>query len=167
MIEPIEVNVHRRATSHNSYLHRKRPNIKLHAKRQKGAKDAGEVAECSTSDHVVRTPICSFCSAEQVSQDADEVPLKFPKACAWLLQDPEAEAPKYENRAMRRRRGRLQQQIVQRCSTFNPGAESSTSRRLETHVWHAKRMSMVTRWLSVHPAAHLVLLLAPALACLF
>ncbi|CAL8468345.1 g7885 [Coccomyxa elongata] len=102
----------RRATSHNSYVHRKRPNIKLHAKRQKGAKDAGEEAECSTSDHV----------------------------------DPKAEAPKYENRAMRRRRGRLQQQIVQRCSTFSPGAESSTSRRLETHVWHARRMSMVTRW---------------------
>ncbi|BDA43704.1 probable ribonucleases P/MRP protein subunit POP1 at N-terminal half [Coccomyxa sp. Obi] len=101
----------RRATSHNSYVHRKRPNIKLHAKRQKADIDAGEEAECSTADH-----------------------------------EPEAEAPRYENRAMRRRRGRLQQQIVQRCSSFNPGAEASTSRRLETHVWHAKRMSMVTRW---------------------
>ena len=46
----------RRATSHNSYVHRRRPNIKLHAKRQKTAVSSGEEAECSTPDRVVCSP---------------------------------------------------------------------------------------------------------------
>ena len=50
------------------------------------------------------------------------------------------------NRAMRRRKGRLQQGIVQSLAE-GPGApgEKRKARMLETHVWHAKRMRMTTR----------------------
>jgi hypothetical protein len=50
------------------------------------------------------------------------------------------------NRAMRRRKGRLQQGIVQSL-VEGPGApgEKRKARMLETHVWHAKRMRMTTR----------------------
>ena len=49
------------------------------------------------------------------------------------------------NRAMRRRKARLQQGIVQRL-TAGPGTlESGKPRRLETHVWHAKRMEIISR----------------------
>ncbi len=46
---------------------------------------------------------------------------------------------------MRRRKGRLQQNILEAASKFVPGAVPCAARRLETHVWHAKRMKMVTR----------------------
>jgi hypothetical protein len=64
---------------------------------------------------------------------------------ATAVQEIEAEAPRYENRAMRRRKGRLQQKFLQAASNFIPGANLQAPRRLETHVWHAKRMKMTTR----------------------
>jgi hypothetical protein len=48
-----------------------------------------------------------------------------------------------DNRAMRRRRGRLQRSVQASCSAGV--AAGSRERRLETHVWHAKRMSMASR----------------------
>lgn len=64
---------------------------------------------------------------------------------AFLVQEPEAEVPRYENRAMRRRKGRLQQDFLEASSNFIPGAIFEAPRRLETHMWHAKRMKMITR----------------------
>ena len=48
---------------------------------------------------------------------------------------------------MRRRRGRLQHSVLASCSAgMGPeGGRADKARRLETHVWHAKRMHMVTR----------------------
>ena len=53
-----------------------------------------------------------------------------------------AAAAKLCNRAMRRRKGRLQQDVVLRASN---GPGSGKPRMLETHVWHAKRMQMIAR----------------------
>ncbi len=49
------------------------------------------------------------------------------------------------NRAMRRRKARLQQGIVQSLAAGPDASESGKPRMLETHVWHAKRMQMATR----------------------
>ena len=54
----------------------------------------------------------------------------------------DAAAAKLCNRAMRRRKARLQQDILGRAAQ---GPSSGKPRMLETHVWHAKRMQMVVR----------------------
>lgn len=46
----------RRATSHNSYVHCRRPNIQLNAKRQKAAVSTSAEAESPTSDRAVSYP---------------------------------------------------------------------------------------------------------------
>lgn len=53
-----------------------------------------------------------------------------------------ATATKLCNRAMRRRKARLQQDILLRAAQ---GPGSGKPRMLETHVWHAKRMQMILR----------------------
>ena len=53
-----------------------------------------------------------------------------------------AAAAKLGNRAMRRRKGRLKQDILARAAQ---GPGSGKPRMLETHVWHAKRMQMIVR----------------------
>ena len=50
------------------------------------------------------------------------------------------------NRAMRRRKARLQQCIVQDMAAGPNATGSRRARMLETHVWHAKRMQMATRY---------------------
>ena len=54
----------------------------------------------------------------------------------------DAAAAKLCNRAMRRRKARLQQDILGRAAQ---GPSSGKPRMLETHVWHAKRMQMIVR----------------------
>lgn len=53
----------------------------------------------------------------------------------------------YNNRAMRRRTGRLQAQFAESCRWTEASLERSDgpARRLETHLWHAKRSTMVAR----------------------
>ncbi|KAK9829054.1 hypothetical protein WJX72_003659 [[Myrmecia] bisecta] len=96
----------RRATSHNSYKHRRRPNTKLAEKRQRLADETTAAAELGC----------------------------------------EGEAPALNNRAMRRRPGRMQQSVVDSCAGEPGLREALRARRLETHVWHAKRMEMKERW---------------------
>ena len=50
------------------------------------------------------------------------------------------------SRRMRRRPARLQREIEDSCTRV-PG-ESCSLRRLETHIWHAKRMTMCKRLVS-------------------
>ena len=58
--------------------------------------------------------------------------------------------PRPTNRAMRRRPGLLQAACEDSCCKdllgSAGGAETLTPRRLETHIWHAKRMQMIERW---------------------
>ena len=49
------------------------------------------------------------------------------------------------NRAMRRRKARLQQGIMQESAAGPSASGQGKARMLETHVWHAKRMQMTTR----------------------
>lgn len=91
---------------------------------------------------------CSHCSLEPLT---------------GLLQDGgEAEAP-WENRRMRRTAGRLQSAAQQACSwdeggslRLEPSAAEAAAgasrdsvpmaaKRLETHIWHAKRLAMTQR----------------------
>ena len=49
------------------------------------------------------------------------------------------------NRAMRRRKARLQQGMVHSPAAGPIASKSGKQRMLETHAWHAKRMHMATR----------------------
>lgn len=50
--------------------------------------------------------------------------------------------PNFQNRAMRRCKARMLDSII----AERQAAPSGRPARLETHVWHAKRMAMATRW---------------------
>jgi hypothetical protein len=60
---------------------------------------------------------------------------------------PAAAAASFTNRAMRRRPGRLQAQIAESARWTEAALveEGAGARRLETHLWHAKRCTMVSR----------------------
>lgn len=51
------------------------------------------------------------------------------------------------NRKMRRRRGRLQAQFAQSAQWDESTlvVDEGSKRRLETHLWHVKRLSMIER----------------------
>lgn len=51
-----------------------------------------------------------------------------------------------QNRAMRRKKRCLRSEIQQSCSWTEANIQSSSMRRLETHIWHAKRLLMGTHW---------------------
>ncbi|KAK9819579.1 hypothetical protein WJX81_006009 [Elliptochloris bilobata] len=122
----------RRATSHNSYKHRRRPNLQLLAKRQRTQEQ----------------------DTEQASAVQDGVAM-----------DRGPSMPEPQNRAMRRRPGRLQRSLEAALAGEGPNVAeegrmsvesvadkaatrktSSPLQHLETHVWHAKRFAMASRW---------------------
>jgi hypothetical protein len=146
---------YRRATSHLRYKHRRRPNLVLAAALQKH-----HLAEPSPGDH-----------QQQQQQQQLHTDPSTPAAAPFPLLTPSRPT----NRAMRRRPALLHESVLASCAqdplstavaaaaavaataipaaaAFGHDAGASTVgpshqlRRLESHIWHAKRMSMGIRW---------------------
>ena len=112
----------RRTTSYKSYRHTRRPNSKL----QQLVSDA-EAAPTADAASGVTAP-----EPSGKSPTADAAP---------------TEAQRPTSRAMRRRPGRLRAAAEQSCAAepVDPGRPGAPPRKLETHLWHAKRMDMQER----------------------
>jgi hypothetical protein len=112
----------RRTTSYKSYRHTRRPNRKL--QEQAVAVEASRAAAAATGN------------------TAPEAGGKSTAAEAA------AAAQRPTSRAMRRRPGRLQAAAEQSCAAepVRPAQAGASLRKLETHLWHAKRMVMQERW---------------------
>lgn len=114
----------RRTTSYKSYRHVRRPNAKL--------RQAAGTGQNNPDAADIKAAEAAAAAAPDGGGDAAAV----------------AERP--TSRAMRRRPGRLRAAAERSCATDVAAAgQLGRSRRLETHVWHAKRMSMQERWVAV------------------
>ena len=131
----------RRATSHNGYVHRRRPNRKL----QQARADAkvtrqSHISDCIAPQGSSGNPKCNWGGPAL----CDTCAMTRKGALAILLwMQAAGEAGTLCNRAMRRRKARLQQDIVRSLAAGL--SATGKARMLETHVWHAKRMQMATR----------------------
>lgn len=107
----------RRTTSYKPYRHTRRPNRKLQQAAAAGAADA----------------VPQGGDGSAAGPTASEAPVA-------------SERP--TSRAMRRRPGRLRGAAERSCATEPAVARQAGQlpRQLETHTWHAKRMSMQERW---------------------
>lgn len=130
----------RRTTSHSRYRHSRRTNAKLLAAAQAAAAEAAESSAVPPLHACTTRPGVPDAAHELSHSEAHPPP------------NNEADAPASPHqvyirptcRAMRRRRTRLQQEVQDSCSGPFDACDTG-SRKLETHRWHVKRMSMVLR----------------------
>lgn len=137
---PTEVRKYRqrRTTSHSRYRHSRRPNAKLLA--------AAEAAAAKSTAEPPRHACVSCTGVLDVAHKLSHSEAYQPPSNV----EANAQAPSRQvfvrptSRAMRRRCSRLQEEVQNSCSSPFDACDGGR-RKLETHRWHVKRMSMVLR----------------------